>query len=146
MASSRFLLLLLLGLLVFAATAAAEISLPNHYILLKPFDDHDEKIIAGIANFGYQAYDYAQNSLARGLFLPQLIDKHWIAVGLLSDLSRKSLARRFCVIVKGDVFTGQIRVTAVARIKFQLHFSLSLAGWDINKRSIKVDKIEYHHI
>ncbi|PKA65059.1 hypothetical protein AXF42_Ash019071 [Apostasia shenzhenica] len=146
MASSRCLLLLLLGLLVFAATAAAEVSLPNNYVLLEPYDDYNEEYIARIANFGYQVYDYAQNPLARGPFLPKLSNKRLIAVGIQFDFGWVRLVRQYCVIIEGDVLTSQLRVMAVARIMFKLNLFSSSTFGDINKRSIKVDEIEYHRI
>ncbi|PKA65054.1 hypothetical protein AXF42_Ash019066 [Apostasia shenzhenica] len=144
MASSRSLLLLLLHLLVFAATAAAKISFPKKYVSLE--HDYDEDFIEYIAKLGIRAYEYAQDPLARKPFLPQLINKRWIAVGVQLDLNTISLARRFCVIVEGDVFPEHFRLTAVARIRYLLEFFSSSAFGDINKRSIIVDKIEYHHV
>ncbi|PKA65057.1 hypothetical protein AXF42_Ash019070 [Apostasia shenzhenica] len=145
MASSRFLLLLLLGLLVFAATAAAEVKLPINYISVVNFNN--EERLARVANYGYQAYKDARNS-SRGSDLPPLINERWIDVGVQLD-PIFIIARRLCVIFEGNISPRQVppeqfQLKAIVRVKFLEQFGLSLKFRGINQHSIIVDKIEYH--
>ncbi|PKA65049.1 hypothetical protein AXF42_Ash019061 [Apostasia shenzhenica] len=142
MASSRPLGLLgLLHLLIFATTAAAEIILPSNYIGIEHFCG--KELTATIAEFGYAAYREAQNSRAQRKFLPQLINERWIVVG--TDIGG-DLFGRFCVIFKGDIFQAQSNNDLQADVLITFVFSPLFAFTDISRRSIRVEKIEYHHV